>query len=79
MKRSRATWERSRDLGQYRYATMQEYPNGCQGHTLVQGKDGTGRCSCGYWTLWGSGEASLIRSHQFHIENRSTKARAKAA
>ena len=46
------------------YSTLASYPNFTAGHTLQP----NGACSCGQWSLTGSSEASLIRSHQIHTQ-----------
>lgn len=46
------------------YSTLADYPNFTAGHTLKP----NGSCSCGRWSLAGSSEASLIKSHQLHTQ-----------
>jgi len=37
----------------------------------TQAKEGgTAWCTCGNWTLWGAGQESARRSHEYHRSNR---------
>jgi hypothetical protein len=51
------------------YPTLTDYPNNRSAHQLRRYKNGVGECSCNGWHLEGASEASLIRSHQYHITN----------
>lgn len=51
------------------YADLASYPNNRSAHQLRKFKDGTGLCSCEHWELTGASEPSVIRSHQYHVNN----------
>ena len=52
-----------------RFADFRSYPNNRSNHQLKLYKNGLGLCSCGQFAAEGFSEASVIRTHQYHVFN----------